>query len=320
VRQVGVELTRLVSRRAIVVVVLAVAAVAGLMAASAAYATRPPDNTERAAAEQIMERQQELDEDEYQDCLEDPQAYHFGFTSVEDCEELRPNLEWYLPRPPLALDDEVEDRGRLLLILLTGMGIVVGATFVGAAWASGSLSNQLLFEPRRLRLWSAKAVAVVLGTTGAAAVVLTGFWAALGAVAAARDVSVSAQTWAVVLGTAGRGLALVAAATLGAFALTMALRHTVATLGLLFGYAVVGEGLAASLPFDRMSQWSISNNVLAWLHDGTEVYDRSLCADVAGPCSATYVLPLSQSAIYLGVLLALAVVASLLTFTRRDVP
>jgi hypothetical protein len=319
-RQLGVELTRLVSRRAIVLIVLAVAVVAGLLAASAAYATRPPDGTERAAAEQMMTRQQELGDTEYRTCLEDPQAYYVEFSTTEDCEELRPSLEWYLPRPPLDLDDEVQGRGRLLLVLLTGMGIVVGATFVGAAWASGSLSNQLLFEPRRLRLWTAKAVAVVLGATVAAAVVLVGFWAALGAVASARDLPVSGETWTVVAQTAGRGLALVAAATLGGFALTMALRHTVATLGLLFGYAVVGEGLAASLPFDKMSQWSISNNVMAWLHDGFEVYDRTLCADVTGACSATYVLTIQHAAVYLGVLLVLAIAVSLLAFTRRDIP
>jgi hypothetical protein len=268
----------------------------------------------------MLTRQQALDETEYRNCLADPQAYYVEFSTTEDCEELRPSLEWYLPREPLDLDDEVEGRGRLVLVLLVGMGIVVGATFVGAAWASGSLSNLLLLEPRRLRIWSAKAAAVVLGTTLAAAVVLVGFWAALGAVASARDLPVSGETWTLVAETGGRGLALVAAATLGGYALTMALRHTVATLGLLFGYAVVGEGLAASLPFEKMSQWSISNNVLAWLHDGFAVYDRSLCADVTGPCSSTYVISLGHAALYLGALLLLAVAASLLAFTRRDIP
>ncbi len=319
-RQVGVELTRLVSRRAIVVIMLAAAVVAGLLATSTAYATRPPDATERAAAQAMLVRQQAVDETEYRDCVQDPPAYNATFDTIEDCQELRPSLEWYLPRAALDLEHEVDDRGRLLLVLLAGMGVVVGATFVGAAWASRSLSNQLLFEPRRLRLWSAKAVAVVLGTTAASAVIVVGFWAALGAVASARDVPVTRETWTLVAETAGRGLGLVAAATLGGFALTMALRHTVATLGLLFGYAVVGEGLAASLPFEKMSQWSISNNVLAWLHDGFAVNDRSLCADVTGPCSSTYVLSFQHAAVYLGGLLLLAVVASLLTFRRRDVP
>ena len=39
--------------------------------------------------------------------------------------------------------------------------LLVGATFAGADWNSGSMSNQLLFEPRRLRVWAAKAGAVV---------------------------------------------------------------------------------------------------------------------------------------------------------------
>jgi hypothetical protein len=89
----------------------------------------------------------------------------------------------------------------------------------------------------------------------------------------------------------------------------MLLRHTVGTLGLLFGYAVVGEGLAAALPFERMSQWSMTTNVRAWLHDGARVYD-----------DGWYTLSLEHAAAYLGVLLLLAVVASVVAFRRRDVP
>lgn len=318
-RLLGVELTRLLSRRAVAVILLATVVLAALMVASAAYATRPPDATERAAAEQMLNRQQQLNESEYQTCLEDPQDYYGDLAGPADCEDLRPSLEWFLPRQALSLEREVEGRGRLLLILLAGVGILVGSTFVGADWASGSLSNQLLFEPRRLRLWTAKAVAVVLGTSLFAALVVAGFWAGLAAVSATRDLSVSPDTWALVARTAGRGVALVAATTLGGFALTAALRHTVGTLGLLFAYAVVGEGLAASLPFSKMSQWSLSNNTLAWLHDGLEVYDRSLCTDVIGTCSSTYVLPLWHSTAYLGALLVLAVVVSVLTFRRRDI-
>ena len=318
-RQLLVELTRLLTRRSVAVVLLAAVVLAALLVGSAAYATRPPDQTEKAAAEQMLSRQSQLNDAEYRRCRKDPEDYYGNLAGTSDCEELRPSLQWYLPRPVLSIGDEVRDRGRLLLVLLAGVGILVGATFVGADWASGSLSNQLLFEPRRLRLWLAKAVAVVVGVTAFAAVVLLGFWGALAAVSAARDVSVADETWRVVAGTAGRGLTLVAATGLGGFALTVALRHTVGTLGLLFGYAVVGEGLAASLPFAKMSQWSISNNLLAVVHDGVQVYDRSLCADTTGSCSSTYVLPLWHGAAYLGALLVVAVVVSVVTFRRRDI-
>ena len=40
--------------------------------------------------------------------------------------------------------------------------LLAGTTFVGHDWNTGSMSNQLLFEPRRGRIWTAKALAVTL--------------------------------------------------------------------------------------------------------------------------------------------------------------
>ena len=319
-RLLGAELTRFVTRRAVLVVLLAAAALVVVVVGSAAYNTRPPDGTEKAAAEQMLTRQQQLNEDVYAECVKDPEAYFGDLVGTDDCESLRPALEWYLPRPELDIADEVGNQGRVVVVLLVGMAVLVGAFFAGRDWTTGSMSTQLLHEPRRLRLWLTNALAVVLGTTAAAAVLLVVFWGVLAVVAGTRDLSTPTDSWQLVAQTSGRALALVAAVSLGSYALTMALRHTVATLGLLFAYAVVGEGLAASLPFEKMSQWSVSHNVLAWVHDGVEVHDRSLCADVTGACSPTYQLDLQHSATYLGALLVLAVVGSVLTFRRRDLP
>ena len=44
-----------------------------------------------------------------------------------------------------------------LVILLAILMMLAGTTFAGHDWASGSVSNQLLFEPRRPRVWAAKA-------------------------------------------------------------------------------------------------------------------------------------------------------------------
>jgi hypothetical protein len=315
-----VELGRFRSRRAIAVILLVAAALAALMVASTAYGTRPVDAAEQAAAEDLHRQELAAFELEYDRCLEDPVAYYGPGSTASGCESARPQLAWFLPRPELDLAAEVENRGALLLVLLAGASILVAATFSGADWTSGSLSNQLLFVPRRLRLWAAKAVAVVIGVTLAAGAVVAGFWAGLWLVAESRGLSTSADTWSLVLGTSGRGLGLVAGVALGSFALTMLLRHTVGTLGLLFGYAVAGEGLAASLPFDRMSQWSLSQNVLAWLQDGVEVFDDSICGDAAGACNPVYVLTLAHAATYLGVLLLLATVVSLAAFRLRDIP
>ena len=317
-RLLRVELERFRSRPVVLGVLLVVLLLSGILIGSAAYATRPVSATERASAEQLLQRQQDAGRKDYQRCLDNPTAYFGTDATTADCDATQPTIDWFLPRSSLDLGAEVDNRGTVVVVLLAGAAIVVGATFAGADWSSGSISNQLLFRPRRTSLWVAKAVTVVAGCAVTAAVVLAAFWGVLGAVASARGITVPAATWTTILQTSGRGVALVAAVALGGFALTMLLRHTVATLGLLFAYAVVGEGLAASLPIDRMSQWSMAHNVLAWVHDGTLVLDTSIC-DPARECDPHYILSLPHAAAYLGVLLLLAVVASVLVFRRRDV-
>lgn len=317
-RLVGVELTRFAMRRGVVVVLLIAAAVTAVLAVSASYATRPADDTERAAAEQLLTREQLLAEQEKELCLES--ATDAGSPGAAACEREAPRIGWFLPRDQLDLAGELEGRGQVLIFSLVGAAVLLGATFTGPDWSSGSIGNQLLQAPRRTTVWLAKALAVVLATTGAAALLLAGFWGSLAAVAAARGIAPDAATWEAVLQGTARGLVLVGAVALGSYALTMVLRHTVGTLGLLFGYAVVGEGLAASLPFERMSQWSLARNVQAFVRDGIELGDRSICGIGERGCVPRYDLTAGHAAAYLGALLALAVVVSVVAFVRRDVP
>jgi ABC-2 type transport system permease protein len=318
-RLLRVELTRFGCRRAIALIGLVTVGLTALLVASAAWSTRPVDSTERAVAQEQLARQVELAEADYQACLADPATVYGPGATAADCELVRPSLDWFLPRPTLDLAAELDGRGMTVMLLLVGAAIAAAATFAGADWGSGSMSNQLLFVPRRLRVWSAKAVAAVVGTTLFSTAVLAGFWGALAGFAAARGRSAPAEAWTAILETSVRGVGLVAAVALGSLALTMLLRHTVGTLGLLFGYAVVGEALAASLPFERMSQWSMAHNLSAWLQDGARVYDESICGDQPGACEPWYELSLEHAVTYLGVLLVLAVVASTVSFARRDI-
>jgi hypothetical protein len=317
----SVELSRFRSRRAVVIILIVAAGLAGLLVASAAYDSRPISSSEQSDAAQRAAQQRADVQPDYQSCRADPTAYFDDDTATKsDCAQILPQADWFLDRSALDLGNELKGRGLTLLVLLAGTAILVGATFAGADWSSGSMSHQLMFVPRRGRVWTAKAAAVVIGTTVLSALVVVAFWAVLYGVSASRGLHTPAAVWGNIAETSGRGIALAAAVALGSFAVTMLLRHTGATLGLLFAYAVVGEGLVASLPFDKMTQWSLPYNVAAWLQDGRQVYDDSLpCGSTPG-CSSTYVLPLSHAAIYLGVLLVLAVVVSIVTFRRRDLP
>ena len=54
-------------------------------------------------------------------------------------------------RPRFRHDDNTEqeqqDSGIGVLVIVSALMLIAGATFAGADWASGSMSNQLLFEP-----------------------------------------------------------------------------------------------------------------------------------------------------------------------------
>ena len=78
------------------------------------------------------------------------------------------------------------------MVVLAILMMLAGTTFAGHDWASGSVSNQLLFEPRRPLVWAAKG-AVVTALAGLfAAAVVTAYWLLLGAGRRARATSRSA--------------------------------------------------------------------------------------------------------------------------------
>jgi ABC-2 type transport system permease protein len=318
VRGLLVELSRLRSRRAVAALLVAMFAVTAVVLTAIVYETRPLTTEELDRTEQRFERERADALPQIETCRADPQQFFGAPVDVAECETLGPQIEWFAPRSALDLQQSAESTGPGLGVFLAALAILVGATFAGADWSSGSMTNQALFRPRRLRLWLVKACAVVLGTVVPATIVLAGFWAGLLGVADARDLTVTDPVWREVLLGSGRSIVLVAAAALGGFALTMWLRRTGGTLGLLFGLVVVVELLLATLPFDRLSRWSLLNNLAAWAGGGTRVYDDSTC-DPTGPCQPFYALSMVHGAAVLGVLLALAVLVSLAAFTRRDI-
>lgn len=317
-----VELDRFRSRRAVALMLLAGVALVALLVVTAAWDTRPPSAAEQAAArsqaataaaDPRLQREQ-------QQCAESPRDFFGPDATVADCAGLEPRVSDFLPRNSLDLSRVVDHRGEVAAVLVTALLVMCGATFAGGDWATGSIANQLLFRPRRAQVWLAKAGAVALASALAAGVLLGGFWVSLLSLAAVRDLAVPDAVLSDVLWSALRGVALGAGGAVGGYALAMLLRSTVATLGVLFAFAVVGEALVTTLPLDRASRWSLPNNVFAWLEAGTRVFDTDVtCRVPRAGCEQSYLLGTGHGAAYLGVLLALAVGLSLLTFRSRDV-
>ena len=317
------ELSRFFSRRAVVLLLLTAGLLSVLVAGSTLWSTRPVSAGDQAAAEaQVREQvnrpgfQQELAA-----CRTDPEQSFGPGATPEDCDTgLTPTADVYLDRSPLSLAEQLDGSGVPLVVMLTAFMIIVGATFAGADWTTGSMSNQLLFEPRRLRVWTAKAVAVVLGCAAVSAVLLVGFWLALFLVAEARNVSTSAAVLEKVRLLVGRGLVLTTLAGLGGYALTMLLRSTVGSLALLFAYVVGGEALLTLLPIERSGRWSLTNNVFAWIRDGVQVFDETItCPPSSAMCNQLFQLTLLDAAVYLGSLLLVTMFLSALLFRRRDI-
>ncbi len=321
-RLLAVELTRFRSRRAIALLALATLVVVAVLVAMAAYQTRPLTQEDRAnaAAQAALEGQKPERQTEVRACRADPQAYLGPDATAADCADaIVEPAESYYPRVALALGKAVERRGVEVALVVVGLLVIVGSTFAGAEWTSGSMTNQLLFEPRRSRVWLAKAVAVTIGCGLIALVALGGYWLSLGVIAQARDIPIPSSDVTKVLWHLLRAVALAAGAGLGAFALTMVFRHTVATLALLFVYAVGGEVALSLLPLEGAGRWSVGNNAYGWLAEAHRYFDPTTSCTPGERCSPMHVMTHLQSGTFLGILLLISVVVSFFWFNRRDV-
>lgn len=322
-RLLGVELDRFRSRHAVAMLLLAALLLTALLAATAIWDTRPVGGSERARAEAQLEQildSPQLRED-LADCRDNPEAFFGPGTTADMCERyMAPQLDNFLPRPELALDRVLEGRGTALVVIVTALLVIVGATFAGGDWTTGSMSNQLLFVPRRTAVWAAKGLAVLVGGLVAATVLIAGFWLVLSLVASQRGIGTPEDVLWDVRWTALRGIVLAACGGLGGYFVTMVLRRTVGTVALLFAYVVGGEALVFALPFQRAGEWSLANNAAAWLHDGARVFDDNLpCTPGLEGCQRSYELSMAHGAAYLGAVLLIALVVSWLAFQRRDV-
>jgi ABC-2 type transport system permease protein len=311
-----VELTRLRWRRAVLALVALSILVPAFVAWGEIHNTRPYSQEEVSRATEQVRSDVENDrffQRNIRQCTRTPEGFGVDPESSDvaaACEDRMVRDYAGLYREPLDLRRVTHESSVGVVIVLAGLAMLIGATFVGADWASGSMSNQLLFESRRLRVYVAKAAAVLLVGLVLSFVVLALWWAVLGQVASHRDISTSSQVWAEIRGSVWRGGLLAGLAGVGGYALTTLFRSTVATLGVLFGTMVGTSILISALPLENAGRWLPSNNIGAWVLDGIEYYSRD----------SQHHLSARDGAIYLLVLLAAVLLLSAWSFRRRDVP
>lgn len=327
-RLLRVELSRLRSRRAVVLLGLAAVLLAAVMTVLTAYQTRPltaADRQDAAAQADLASRSSVLQSD-LAECVKDPESYFGPGGTARDCREaMVDDVSSFYPRSALDLGT-VLDAPRLtdatgfsLALALAVLMIVAGATFAGGDWTSGSVSNQLLFESRRTRVWLAKAGAIAIASGLLTLLAVGGFWAAVYLLADARGISVPGADVSHVLWHVVRAIALCMAAAVGGFALTMMFRNTVATLALVFIYSVVGEIAVGVVPVEGAGRVSMSNNVFGWLATRATYVDSSIDCSGATGCSAVQSMSHLEAGLFLGALLLFASALSVAVFRRADV-
>ncbi len=324
-RLLALELTRLRWRRAVAVLLAGCALITVVVFAGTAWTTRPISDADRQNAQAQVDR--DLADPHYQReverCEKRPRRY--GAANTAECATIMgPQVEWYLSRPELRVGQTFRSSGLGVITILMGLLMLVGTTFAGADWNSGSMSNQLLFEPRRSRIWLAKAGAVLLLSLVTAAVLLAAFGGGLALLAQTRGIDVPPDVPGWIVASSARAVLVIGAAAVGAYAVTMLFRSTVFTLGAMFAVVVGATILLALLGVSEA--WFPNKNLGAVIWNGSNYYVEppTVCFQGRPPrgidCDGREKLELWVAARNIGVVLAGAVALSMWSFRRRDVP
>ena len=329
IRLLKVELTRLRWRRVVVVLLAAAIVVPVVIFIAVAYETRPVSDAEQAEVAEMVREETAAPRTQRQlaRCLRSPERYGVagGDDTQQGCEDaVLPRAEWFSDRPQLDLRQEVkEGAGIGVVAVLAVLMLLIGTTFVGHDWNTGSMGNQLLFESRRTRVWTAKAVAVLGVGLVVSGLVLFSYWGGLLALAHQRDLPVPDGVVNDVYAQALRGTLLAGLAGLGGYVITMLFRSTVATLGILFAVAVAVPVLFSLFTFPGHLSLQPQNNGWALIRGGVELtdYDDEKCwEDPANTEGCIVEITTADASIYTGSLLVAVGVPSLLLYRRRDVP
>ena len=159
------------------------------------------------------------------------------------------------------------------------LGLALGATLVGAEFASRGMTTLLTYEPRRLRVLAAKVVTGLASMTALAFVSLVAITLVTlpalqlhGAPVVHGDPS-----WAGVAGYIGRGTALVGIATAIGMAIATLGRTTAAALGAAVAYIVVLEYILGAF-LKSWRPWLLLGNIIVFVSgkSSTDVSGRSV--------------------------------------------
>jgi ABC-type transport system involved in multi-copper enzyme maturation permease subunit len=183
---------------------------------------------------------------------------------------------------------------------------LLGSSFVGAEWRTGTMTTLLTWEPRRLRVILAKALAAALAAAALTFVLQCAIGAMLLPAAFKHGSATINGPWLrFVGGLLGRGAALAAMASVVGLAIGSIGRNTAFGLGVGFVYLAILEGGLLGNLFPGMRRWLLVGNSIIFVSGQPQF-------EVAG-----------RSVVGAGVVLALYAVGTFLAaaaiFRARDV-
>lgn len=327
------EFRRLFARRFTRIMLILVLLVLGAIVVGVGASSHKHDAAALAAAQADVDRIVAQNQQEVQRCeaeQADPPASDASrqYPPDFDCSQIAnwsPRAEDLLPYQ-FSLRDEAPQLIVVLGGLLALLGFALGASFVGAEWSSGGMTNLLLWRPRRVPTLLGKLTALLVGVgvlgVGYAAAFVAGLWE----VARLRGTTgvLTSGVWQSLALGAGRSIALGLFLACVGFAVASLGRHTATALGVAVGYLVVFElGLRIVLEIVRVhrpERFFLSNYVFAWLAKAQWFYDFDNCDDATGACAPPHwAIHLNQGLLALGVLVALTLGAAIWSMRRRDI-
>ncbi|GAA1749861.1 ABC transporter permease subunit [Luedemannella helvata] len=340
-RLLRTELSRFFARRFLHVLSIFILLIMGTVLAAVAGNSTPVGPEQYAAAKDAAQRDFELNKQmlqlEYENCVEDvtspTPSGTWGNGGIEVCAGILEKARAISPSDPVAyLPDQFNLRYELdtwlylAALVLCLFAFTIGASFVGAEWTSGGMTNLALWYPRRVALLATKLTAALLGTAAVGAAYLALWTGGLGLVAQWRGVvdGATAGFWQSTALLCLRVLVLALASAAIGFALASLGRHTASALGIGIGYAIVVE-LGTLLVFGVLNasfpeRFRLSTYIGAWLTQRVELYEYDVCAGVGPGCgNRFYVVDLAASSAVLGTVVVLLAGAALFAFRRRDI-
>ena len=322
------EWQRFFARRVTVAMTIIATAILAVMAMGFIVTSNQPTQPEIDRAKQEAAAAHQVWQQNRNECLDVERGVRErvrGHNYPRDCDYGNPPTTDQFLDYGFLFSREYKTLFNFLAVLLMLFGFVVGASYVGAEWTSGGMTNLLLWRPRRAQVLGTKLAAAVTGAAGIAVAYLL--------VSIAVFLGVAVSTGAIGTWTAGtvgsliavllRALALCLFGVVVGFALASTGRHTSVALGVGIAYLVVYE-LGTIIFFgllddsEAASRFRLSTYVGAFLSGKVELNGHYDCS-ADGCVRDTSVLYWYHGAAVLVVVAAALLGLSFFTMKKRDV-